>query len=114
MPDLAFIADVHVRRAYVSAVRSNGFRMAWIDEESYDPGIEDSGLLDRGLREDRVIVTNDADFVSHAQTVDHAGIIMYQQYGHSPGTFVRAIIRIDRHLNPETFRNHVEWLENWL
>lgn len=114
MPRLAFIADVHVRRAYVSAVRSNGFRMRWIDGEEYDPGLDDLALLEWSRRDDLVIVSNDADFVALARTRDHAGLIMYQQYGHSPGSFARAITRIDRHLTPETFRNHIEWLENWL
>lgn len=57
---------------------------------------------------------NDAGFVDLAGTADHPRIIMYHQYGHSPGTFVRAITRIDRYMTPETFRNHIEWLENWL
>lgn len=114
MPDLAFLADVHVKRGYVSAVRSNGFRMVWIDDESYDPSIDDAALLEWGHRDGLVIVTNDTDFVGLADSTDHAGIVMYQQHGHSPGTFARAITRIDRYLTPEAFGNHVEWLENWL
>ena len=68
----------------------------------------------RTQREGRVTVTNDEDFVELADTTDHAGIIMYQQYGHTPRAFVRAVERIDRYLSSTEFRNHVEWLENWL
>lgn len=114
MDRLGFLADVHVNRGYVSAVRSNGFRMVWIDEETYDPGLPDDALLDWGLRDGLVIVTNDADFVDLAESTEHAGIVMYHQYGHRPGTFARAITRIDRYMTSEAFMNHVEWLENWL
>lgn len=114
MARLAFLADAHVNRAYVSAVRSNGFRMIWLDHEDYDPSIGDSALLDWGRREALVVVTNDSDFVELANSVEHAGVILYHQYGHPPGRFARAIIRIDRYLTPGAFQDHVEWLENWL
>ncbi len=114
MAGLAFLADVHVKRGYVTAVRFNGFRMVWIDDEAYDPGIDDAELLDWGRRDGLVIVTNDADFVDLARSTDHAGLVMYQQYGHSPGAVARAITRIDRYLTPKAFENHIEWLEHWL
>lgn len=84
-----------------------------LDVEAYHHDIGDEELLDWGRR-DGLVVTNGADFVELARTASHAGVIMYQQYGHSAGTFVRAIARIDRYLTPEHLRDHVEWLENWL
>lgn len=114
MAQLAFLADVHVKRGYVSAVRSSGFRMVWVDDEAYDPAIGDEPLLAWGRRDGLVVVTNDTNFVELADANPHAGVIMYQQYGHSPRAFVRGLSRIDRYLTPDAFRDHVEWLENWL
>lgn len=114
MPGLAFLADVHVRRSYVTAVRSSGYRMVWLDHDAYDPTMADEALLAWGRRDGLVVVTSDADFVELADATAHAGVLLYQQYGHLPGAFVRGIARIDRYLTPEAFRDHVEWLENWL
>lgn len=114
MGRLAFLADEHVNRAYVSALRSSGYRVTWLDDDTYDPGTDDVELLTWARREGLVTVTNDVDFVELGETAEHAGIIVYQQYGHTPRTFVRAVTRIDRYLTGEEFRDHVEWLENWL
>jgi predicted nuclease of predicted toxin-antitoxin system len=114
MGRLALLADEHVKRGYVNALRSSGFDVRWLDDECYEAGTNDSLLLARAEREARVTVTNDEDFIELADTRDHTGIIMYQQYGHTPRAFVRAVERIDRYLSPAAFRNHVEWLENWL
>jgi len=113
MSKLAFLADEHVNRAYVSALRSTGYCVLSVDD-GYEPGKADSELLATSRSEALVIITSDDDFVELAEDVDHAGIIKYQQYGHTAKEFVRAIRRIDRYISPEEFRNHVEWLENWL
>lgn len=113
MSKLAFLADEHVNRAYVSALRSTGYRVLAV-EDGYEPGLADRALLATGRSEGLVIITNDDDFVKLAEDGDHAGIIKYQQYGHTAKEFVRAIKRIDRYVSPDEFQNHVEWLENWL
>lgn len=41
MGRLAFLADEHVNRAYGSALRSSGYRVAWHDDDTYDPGTDD-------------------------------------------------------------------------
>ena len=113
MGRLAFLADEHVNRAYVSVLRSNGYRVAVVGAD-YEPGTDDVTLLARCRSERLVLLTNDEDFVELAAECAHTGVIFYQQHGHPPGTFVRAIGRIDRHLSVDDFENHVEWLENWL
>ena len=113
MARLAFLADEHVSRAYCSALRSNGYHVERVGSE-YEPGTTDEAVLAQGLKANLVLLTNDDDFVELAAGREHAGIIFYQQYGHTPGTFVRAIGRIDRYLSVDDFENHVEWLENWL
>lgn len=59
MDRLAFLADVHVKRAYVSAVRSSGYRMVWQDNDAYDHSIEDEELLDWGLRDGLLTTSHD-------------------------------------------------------
>lgn len=114
MARLPFLADVHVNRAYVSALRSNGYDVAWTDDGTYDPGANDVELLELARHLGLVTVTSDEDFAILGDSIEHAGIVMYHQYGHSAGAFVRAITRIDHFLTIEDFRDHVEWLENWL
>ena len=113
MGHLAFLADEHVDRAYVTALRSSGYRVAAVGED-YEPGIDDEAVFERCQREGMVLLTNDEDFLDLAANNSHAGAVFYQQYGHTPGTIVRAISRMDRYLSSDAFENHVEWLENWL
>ena len=113
MGRLRFLADEHVNRAYVSAIRSNGYEVSTAGE-AYETGERDEALLDVCRERDLVLLTNDTDFVELSFERDHAGIIVYNRFDHTPRAFVRAVDRIDRHVPPEEFENHVEWLENWL
>lgn len=113
MNALALLADEHVKRAFITALRANGYDVAAVHEE-YPGGLGDAELLDRCLDEGRIMLTNDDDFVRLARTRDHAGIVAYSDQNCSPAEIVRGITRIDRHLDDEAMRNHVEWLENWL
>lgn len=80
----------------------------------YESGNSDVELLATGRRDGLVIITNDVDFVELADGRDHAGIIKYQQYGHSAKAFAGATRRIDRYVSSAEFQNHVEWLANWM
>lgn len=113
MADLSLLADEHVKRAFVTALRSNGFQVETVTE-AYEPGTDDRDLLEYAEQTGLILLTSDSDFASLGGTTDHAGIIEYHQYGHEAQDFVSAIVRMDRHLDHETFENHVEWLENWL
>lgn len=61
-----------------------------------------------------MLLTNDRDFVSLGKEVDHSGIVIYVARELSPGPFVRGIRRVDRQFTPQTMRNNIEWLEDWL
>lgn len=113
MTGVDLLADEHVNRAFVLALRANGYDVAVVHDD-YPPGIDDDSILDRALRDDRVILTNDDDFASLALRKDHAGVIMYDDQGNRPADVVRGITRIDRHLDRAELHDHVEWLENWL
>jgi predicted nuclease of predicted toxin-antitoxin system len=86
MARLGFCVDEHVPAASVTALESNGY----------------------------TLVTNDRDFARLEASIDHAGIVCYTTRDLTPGEFVRAIRRVDRHFTPEAMTNTLVWLESWL
>lgn len=58
---LSFLADEHVKRVFVTELRANGCDVAWCGGD-YEPGTTDRAHLSRSRDEDRVILSNDADF----------------------------------------------------
>jgi predicted nuclease of predicted toxin-antitoxin system len=113
MARLSFLADEHVERAYVHALRANGFEVVAVAEGN-ETGQRDDVHLGRSSRENLVVLTNDDDFVRLAQEQPHAGVIFYSDQNHGPSDFAAAIRRIDQFLSPNDMQHHVEWLENWL
>jgi len=113
MAHLSFLADEHVKRAYVTALRANGFEVVAVAEGD-ETGREDQSHLATSETRGLVVLTNDDDFVRLGRDTEHAGIVYYSQQNHDPGQFVTAIRRIDRYFAPEELHGHIEWLENWL
>jgi len=112
MERLSFLADEHVRRAYVNALRANGFDLTAVAEEN--SGRSDDHHLGTARDRDLVVLTNDDDFVRLAQEHEHSGIVFYNEQTHDPSEFVTAVRRLDEQFSAEAMRDHVEWLENWL
>ncbi|CCQ35817.1 uncharacterized protein Nmlp_1618 [Natronomonas moolapensis 8.8.11] len=113
MAQLSFLADEHVKRSYIHALRGNGVDVVAVIEGDRT-GQKDDVHLQRSSQRNLVVVTNDDDFVRLAQKQSHTGIVFYSEQNHDPSDFVTAIRRIDRFFSPDDMRNHVEWLENWL
>jgi len=113
MPRLSILADEHVKRAYVSALRANGFEVLAVAAGDR-AGREDRTHLVTSHERDCVVLTNDDDFVRLGQQHTHGGIIYYRDQSHRPGEVVTAIRRIDRQFDPGQMHEHIEWLENWL
>lgn len=110
---LSFRADEHVDRAFVTALRAEGYDVSTVGE-NYEPNLADEEHLADCRQSGRIVLTNDADFVELGRRVEHAGIIRYSDQSLSPGEFVRAIRRIDTHLSADEMDDHIEWLEQWL
>jgi predicted nuclease of predicted toxin-antitoxin system len=71
----------------------------------------DGEQLDYARRENRVIFTEDADFLRlHAVGVQHAGIAYCHQQSRSVGEIIRGLVMIWEILDPEDMRNRVEFL----
>jgi predicted nuclease of predicted toxin-antitoxin system len=67
--------------------------------------------LDFSRREQRIIVTHDADFLRLAyQEKDHPGIVYCDRTGRSIGEIVRGLILIYEVLTPEEISGKVEFL----
>lgn len=71
MGRLAFLADEHVNRAYVSVLRSSGYRVDWFDGDEYEEGCDGEVLLARAKHYGLVTITNDGDFVELANRTAH-------------------------------------------
>ncbi len=112
MTKLSFLADEHVKRSYITALRQNGFEVRSVSMT--ESGESDDEHLTTGQVDNLVIITNDDDFVRLGRTHSHSGVIYYSQQNHEPSDFVTAIRRIDHHFVPKEIENHIEWLENWL
>lgn len=113
MARLRLFTDENVPRAYVSTLRSNGFRVETAYERHGENTV-DPDLLESCTSDGLVLVTNDRDFVEYSEQFDHAGIIIYTNHALTSGSFARGVRRIDRQFAPAEMANNVEWLDQWL
>ena len=113
MPRLKFCTDEHVPRAYLTALESNGFSVVAAVDERGQLTI-DEPLLEWATSGERVLVTNDRDFVELDAKHDHAGLVVYTDQALTPAEFARAIRRVDRQFTPDSIRNELVWLGSWI
>jgi predicted nuclease of predicted toxin-antitoxin system len=114
MGTLRFLADEHVPRVFVNALRSSGFEIR-VAHERYGQGTDDRSILSRGTDEGFVVLTNDRDFARLADENKHTGIVLYTDVDFlriSPREAVEAVVRIDRHYQRSELHDTVEWLDN--
>jgi hypothetical protein len=90
-------ADEHVVFGLVQALRQRGMDVVRVQDRGREQA-DDAGLLDEALHEERVMLTNDVDFLVLAaqRAVQHqrfAPIFFWPQQRRSIGQLVRSIIR---------------------
>jgi len=106
---IRYYVDEHIAGAVVRALRARGIDVRTVTEAGLRQG-EDDEHLAFALREGRVIVSCDADFLRlHARGTEHAGIV------HAPrqmavGPLVRRLLLIHGVFTAEEMRGHVEFL----
>jgi len=110
---LRLLTDEHVPSAAVRALRADGFSVVTARELLGDRTV-DPDLLTAAAESDRILLTNDRDFVRLHECVDHTGILVYTSQDLSPDDFVRAALHVERHLGYEVLRGDLHWLEQWL
>jgi hypothetical protein len=90
-------ADEHVLSAIVEALRRRGMDVITVQEHQGE-GTDDAAVLEEALRESRVVLTNDADFLvlaaRHAVRQEaFAPIFFWPQQRRRVGDVVRSIVR---------------------
>lgn len=106
---LKFYLDEHVPRAVAEGLRRRGIDVLRAQEAGMLEAADEEHLA-LALREGRVVVTQDADFLRlHAAGRAHAGIV-YAPQATPIGAIIRGLMLIHDVLGPEDMVNHVEFL----
>lgn len=106
---IKFYADEHVAKAVVKGLRQRGVDVRTVVEAGMRTATDQEHLA-LAEREERVIFTQDDDFLRlHAAGVKHAGIV-YASQGTSIGTIIFGLMLIVQVLDAEDMQRHVEYL----
>ena len=107
---IRFHLDENVDPAIADGLRRRGVDVT-TELEAGLLGAEDGLHLDHGLKEQRVIVTHDDDFLSLAKKgSNHCGIAWRGMQTRSIGQILAALMLIHDCLSVEDMRNHIEFL----
>ena len=101
--------DEHIPSAVRDGLRRRGLDVLTAQEASMQ-GAKDEDHLSLALSQERVVLTQDADFLRlHAAGAHHAGIIYTHQQ--TPiGTIIRGVMLIAEVLDAAEFVEHIEFL----
>ena len=91
-------ADEHVHAAIVQALRARGMDVVTVQDRGRE-GTDDAELLTQALRDERVMLTNDTDFLALAARCGRRGesfapVFFWPQKRRRVGEVVRRIIRL--------------------
>ncbi|HEY2412055.1 MAG TPA: DUF5615 family PIN-like protein [Pirellulaceae bacterium] len=107
---LAFHLDEHMDHAIAQALHSRGIDCTTTTDAGL-LGAADEEHIEFALREPRVIVTNDPDFLDLAgKGVHHAGIAFSARGSRSIGQIVRHLCLMNDCLEPAEMAGKVEFL----
>ena len=106
---IRFHLDENVEAAVARALVDRGYDVTTTSSAGLE-GADDEEHLAFALRERRVVVTHDADFLRlHAAGSGHFGI-GYCPVGRGLGDLVRSLVLLAECLSDEEMRDHVEFL----
>ena len=109
MEQIRFYLDEHIPGAVAEGLRRRGVDVLTV-QKAGRASLADSEQLSFALRERRVMVTMDADFLILArQGILHSGIA-YAGPTASIGEMIRSIMLLYDVLDPSDMANHVEFL----
>jgi hypothetical protein len=111
---LAFYMDEHIRRAITNSLRLRGVDVLTVQEDNRT-GTSDPILLDRATKLNRILFTQDDDFLAIAsdrQTkgINFSGIIYAHQQYVTVGNCVRDLETIAKAGEIEDLANQVQYL----
>ena len=101
--------DEHVAKSVTEGLRRRGVNVVTVQELGLQAA-EDQQHLQRATQEDRVVVTQDTEFLRlHAAEVSHGGIVYAPQQTPVP-QMLRDLMLIHDVLTAEDMIQHVEFL----
>jgi hypothetical protein len=108
-PTIRFYTDEHVSKAIIQGLRQRGVDVLTVVEAG-TLGVTDEAHLERARQEERVIFTQDDDFLRlHASGLEHSGIV-YAHQETAIGDIIRGLMLIFQVLGAEEMKNHVEYV----
>jgi predicted nuclease of predicted toxin-antitoxin system len=107
--EIKYYTDEHIPSAVVAGLRRRGINvLTTVEAEML--GATDEAQLTLATEQQRVLFTQDDDFLSlHATGIEHTGIV-YVHQGASIGYMVRCLHFVFQVLSLEEMINHVEFL----
>lgn len=109
MATIKFLTDENVSRAVVMGLRRRGVDVLTVAEAG-NLGASDEAILGIARETERVIFTQDDDFLRLAAIVpDHRGIV-YTSQENTVGEIIRGLMLIYQVLEAEEMAGHVEYL----
>ncbi len=111
---ISLYMDEHVPRAITLGLRLRGVNVLRVQEDGR-MNTDDSLLLDRATELNRVVYSQDDDFLIEAQRrqkvgIPFAGVIYAHQLRITIGSCIRDLELIAKTCDPEDMANHVEYL----
>ena len=101
---IAIQCDEHVKSSIINGLKSRGIE-AYSVEENNLKGFSDTKLLQYCIKTNRILLTNDEDFLELSNKVNHPGIIFITTQFSSIGEIIRAIIKLNDTFSHNQFKN---------
>ncbi len=107
--NIKFYTDEHVHPAVIAGLRRRGIDVLSCNDANMLAASDEQHLA-LAIRENRVIFTQDDDFLKfHAKQVSHKGIV-YSHQRTSIGQIIQGLMLISQVLNGSDIENHVEFI----
>ncbi|HAK96359.1 MAG TPA: hypothetical protein DCM87_15545 [Planctomycetes bacterium] len=107
---IRFHLDEHVDPAVAVGLRQRGIDVTTTSDAGLERG-SDAAQLAFALAENRVLISNDKDFLRlHASGMQHSGIVCYSPSRRSAGDLVRWLALMHECLAPADMAGRVEFI----
>jgi predicted nuclease of predicted toxin-antitoxin system len=107
---IKFNLDENVANEIADALRARGIDVL-TTPEAEKRGDADTDQLDYAFKENRVLVTQDRDFLRMARdNLQHAGIVYWRPQSRNTKHIIRELLRIHRELTPNDMVKYIEYL----
>lgn len=108
--EIRFHLDECVPRAVGEGLRRRGIDVTLATEGDIR-GAADESVLDLATRRQRVLITQDADFLRlHQERRTHAGVVYYAPGSRTVGELISRLVLLHGVLASEEMQRHVEFL----